>query len=171
MILGTYIRFSLLFPSFRRPLHVTLCFVLYQHHHDMLSLQNHFVLKNRIHDSDGLKMYMLSQKNTPPQNITSNSNLYYSFQNCQVLGCKTFKQWNWGTCEILVGFGGCFWFGFLLLGVFSFLRTTEISIIKHPKGTSMLMGPYINLLQLNTKMINFYLLSEGAPMEEKLSPP
>lgn len=37
----------------------------------MLSLQNHFVLKNRTHDSDSFKTQMLTQKkNTPPQNIT-----------------------------------------------------------------------------------------------------
>lgn len=116
--------------------------------------KNHFLLKNRIHDSDGLKTYLLTQKNNPPQNITYSSNLYYSFQNSQVLGCKTFKQWNWGTCE--TGFS---------------LGTAEIGIIKHSEGTSLLIDPYVNLIQPNTKMINFYLLHESAPMEEKLSPP
>lgn len=96
----------------------------------------------------------LLKKIIHPKNITYSSNLYYSFQNSQVLGCKTFKQWNWGTCE--TGFS---------------LGTAEISIIKHSEGTSLLIDPYVNLIQPNTKMINFYLLHESAPMEEKLSPP
>ena len=89
------------FPPSRRPLHVTSCFTLHQHQSWHAESSKPFYIENRMHDSGGFRMYVLTQKKITHKNITSNSNLYNSRQNCQRVGCKAFKWWNWSTPCVL----------------------------------------------------------------------